>query len=487
MEHHRGDSEEDRPDKRQKMNYEDMERQLEESESRLEESKKKIKELARKAIFVTIHEANTFEEMVEMLQDAEFPECDINAIPFVDIIDASSVSRPSERQTGIVAMRKFDYANLRNPDKCPWNLFSLPDDASIDELCCAQFFNGNRASYDSLVESYAGSLDLLRRALIYHHKKLPVKENEHFREPYSVWLKDLLLNLQGFTMTIENRRHRLQFEAQLGPPPDNRTGNVAEASKGMIVRGYCDMDVKVGENRLLLGEFKRPFGDFSVDSPASTRRQAISQTYGELQGWIAVEKTKAGTGGVMSETAASVEEASPRCWYSALGMDGMTLRVFVACPQVEEGNELPTVHMSEDGNLSCPRYVRVLLLALAWMVRDDVPIASLPTKGSVMRGIMASDNQEPPDSARRDGGEAESDDTSPDTDPGQRSGSAMPPIHMWDANDWFRATCMMRRELDEEEFWEFEEAEVARLNAILNPSVIHSVTLAKLGERKMSV
>eukprot|EP01033_Poteriospumella_lacustris_P010262 gene10262-7286_t len=44
---------------------------------------------------------------------------------------------------------------------------------------------GHRARYDeALVEYYAGAFDLLRRALIYHQQRSPVKENEPCRAPW---------------------------------------------------------------------------------------------------------------------------------------------------------------------------------------------------------------------------------------------------------------------------------------------------------------
>jgi hypothetical protein len=65
--------------------------------------------------------------------------------------------------------------NLQNPAKRHWTLFSLPEDTAIDAVyaVCAM---GHRARYDeALEEYYAGASDRLRRALIYHQQRSPVK------------------------------------------------------------------------------------------------------------------------------------------------------------------------------------------------------------------------------------------------------------------------------------------------------------------------
>jgi hypothetical protein len=69
--------------------------------------------------------------------------------------------------------------------------------------------------------------------------------------------------------------------------------------------------------------------------------------------------------------------------------------------------------------------------------------------------------------------------------------SSLPPQRQdtsdWGADAFLRAAYMMRRELDEDEFWEREKEDVERLNAALNPSVLLPANLARLGKRKLTV
>eukprot|EP01040_Poterioochromonas_malhamensis_P023448 gene23448-28765_t len=114
-----------------------------------------------------------------MLTCAEVPEPaedGISTIPFVDTIDAScSISRASEQEASVVAMRIVDYAKPAESGQMSLgHRFSARGHRHRRSICCvcdvSMAIARGMMQHSALVEYYAGASDRLRRVLICHQQ-----------------------------------------------------------------------------------------------------------------------------------------------------------------------------------------------------------------------------------------------------------------------------------------------------------------------------
>eukprot|EP01042_Synura_sphagnicola_P035485 gene35485-45445_t len=124
---------------------------------------------------------------VEMLTCAEVSEPaddGISTIPFADTIDASSsISRASEQEASVVAMRIVDCAKPAESGQMSLDpLFSARGHRHRRSICCvcdvSMAIARGMMQHSALVEYYAGAFDRLPRALICHQQISPVKKNK---------------------------------------------------------------------------------------------------------------------------------------------------------------------------------------------------------------------------------------------------------------------------------------------------------------------